>query len=80
MRRGRPEGPCRARRCEIAGDNVPADPALGEVVERREPARESIGVFKRSGSRLIPKPRWLVTSAIAETISVGSALGSCTAW
>ena len=28
---------------EIAGHDVPADPALGQVVERRHPARERIG-------------------------------------
>jgi hypothetical protein len=30
---------------EIAGDDVPADPAAGEVVEGRDPAGEGIGVL-----------------------------------
>ncbi len=31
------------RRIEIAGHHVPADPAIGQVVERRHPSRERVG-------------------------------------
>ncbi|MEY9549382.1 hypothetical protein ABIF67_003447 [Bradyrhizobium japonicum] len=31
---------------EIAGDDVPADPSLGEMVERRHPPRERVGRFE----------------------------------
>ena len=36
---------------EIAGHHVPADPALGEMVERRHPPRERVGRLDRTGCR-----------------------------
>jgi hypothetical protein len=59
---------------QIAGDDVPADPAAGEVVERREPPGEGVGRL-----RVTPKPRCSVTAAMAGTMSVGSLTGNCTA-
>ena len=39
-------GPARGA-VEIAGHHIPANPALGEMVERRHPARERIGRLER---------------------------------
>jgi hypothetical protein len=36
---------------EVAGDDVPADAALREVVERGHPARERVRMLERRGRR-----------------------------
>jgi len=62
---------------EIAGDDVPADAALREAIQRREPVSEMIGMIERQVGG-DAEAICLVTCAIAETNA--SALGVCTPW
>jgi hypothetical protein len=58
------------------GDDVPADPALGEVVERRDPARELDGGAWIT-ELVKARPMFSVTPASALISTLGSLLGIC---
>ena len=66
------------RAVEIAGDDVPADAAAGQVVERRHAAGEQIGrlVGQVGGDA---EAEMLVTAAMAGTSIIGSLTGIWTA-
>jgi hypothetical protein len=60
---------------KVAGDDVPSDPTVREVVEGRHPAGERKRMLV-AGAAVIPNPRSSVTWAIAETRSAGSFTGT----
>ena len=78
--RGLPVLPGAARGAvEIAGDDVPSDAALGEMVERRHAARERVGRLERQVAG-DAEAEMLVTAAIAGTSINGSFTGTASAW
>ena len=67
------------RAVEIAGDDVPADPPAGEMVQRRHAAGEEIGrLIGEVGGHA--EADCFVTAAMAGMTSSGSLTGTCTAW